>query len=70
MQGLGQYLARPFRFGSSASRVVPSRARRAQFTLTTMPARLEKLGDLFRPALEDRQDLMGAIAALQKLFEE
>ena len=42
----------------------------SQFTLTTMPARLEKLGDLFRPALEDRQDLMGAIEALQKLFEK
>ncbi|MEM7203419.1 MAG: non-homologous end-joining DNA ligase [Planctomycetota bacterium] len=35
------------------------------FTIHTVPARLAQRGDLARPLLEDRQDLMPAIAALQ-----
>lgn len=34
------------------------------FTLRTLPERLAREGDLFRPALTDRQDLVPAIAAL------
>lgn len=37
----------------------------SQFTIATGPPRLADRGDLFRPVLEDRQDLMPAIAALQ-----
>lgn len=36
-----------------------------RFTIQTMPARLAERGDLFRPALEDHQDLLPAIAALE-----
>jgi bifunctional non-homologous end joining protein LigD len=36
------------------------------FTIRTLPERLSARGDLFRPVLEDRQDLMPAIAALQE----
>lgn len=39
-----------------------------RFTIHTAPARVARLGDLFRPALEDRQDLMPAIAALQDVL--
>ncbi|MEE8143239.1 MAG: non-homologous end-joining DNA ligase, partial [Planctomycetota bacterium] len=39
-----------------------------QFTIATLPARLERMGDLFRPVLEDRQDLLPAIEALQDSF--
>jgi bifunctional non-homologous end joining protein LigD len=34
------------------------------FTIVTMPARAARLGDLFRKALDDKQDLMPAIDAL------
>jgi len=39
-----------------------------RFTIHTAPARVARLGDLFRGALEDRQDLMPAIAALQDVM--
>ncbi|MCA8948481.1 MAG: non-homologous end-joining DNA ligase [Planctomycetes bacterium] len=35
------------------------------FTIQSVPARVEAHGDLFRAALEDRQDLLAAIDALQ-----
>jgi bifunctional non-homologous end joining protein LigD len=37
----------------------------ARFTIQTVGERLARLGDLFRPALSDRQDLLQAIEALQ-----
>jgi bifunctional non-homologous end joining protein LigD len=37
----------------------------SQFTILTVPPRIEALGDLFRPALDDPQDLLEAIEALQ-----
>ncbi|MBL8722423.1 MAG: non-homologous end-joining DNA ligase [Planctomycetes bacterium] len=40
----------------------------ARFTLQTMPTRLQQHGDLFRPALEDGQDLAPAIDALAQLL--
>lgn len=40
------------------------------FTLQTMPQRLADHGDLFRGALEDRQDLMPAIEALGGMLKE
>lgn len=39
-----------------------------RFTLQTMPARLDARGDLFRAALDDRQDLLPAIAALEEVL--
>ncbi|MBL9078871.1 MAG: non-homologous end-joining DNA ligase [Planctomycetes bacterium] len=39
-----------------------------RFTIQSMPARLAELGDLFRPALEDPQDLLPAIAALDSVL--
>ncbi|MBL8737803.1 MAG: non-homologous end-joining DNA ligase [Planctomycetes bacterium] len=39
-----------------------------RFTIHTMPPRLLERGDLFRPALEDPQDLLPAIAALEDLL--
>lgn len=41
-----------------------------RFTIQTMPRRLAELGDLFRPALEDRQDLLPAIAALEDVLRQ
>jgi len=41
-----------------------------RFTLQTMPARVATRGDLFRPALEDRQDLLPAIAALDDVLRQ
>lgn len=38
----------------------------SNFTIQNAPARFERLGDLFRPALTDRQDLMEAAARLQE----
>jgi bifunctional non-homologous end joining protein LigD len=38
------------------------------FTILTVPERLEQRGDLFRPALTDRQDLRPAIAKLEALL--
>jgi len=38
----------------------------ARFTIQTMVPRLEELGDLFRPALDDPQDLLPAAAALEQ----
>ncbi len=38
------------------------------FTLLSMPARLQQRGDLFRPALDDPQDLAPAIAALEDVL--
>ncbi len=38
------------------------------FTIKTMPARLSRLGDLFRGTLSDRQDLLPAIDALRKNY--
>ena len=37
-----------------------------QFTFETVPQRLDRLGDLFRGTLEDRQDLLAAIEALRE----
>lgn len=39
-----------------------------RFTIHTAPPRIAARGDLFRAALEDRQDLMPAIAALQDVL--
>ncbi|MBL8749807.1 MAG: non-homologous end-joining DNA ligase [Planctomycetes bacterium] len=38
------------------------------FTIRSMPARIGERGDLFRAALEDRQDLMQAIEALEDVL--
>jgi len=38
------------------------------FTIKTMQDRLARCGDLFQPALSDRQDLLPAIEAMQKNF--
>lgn len=38
----------------------------SQFTIQTMPTRLEERGDLFRAALTDKQELLPAIEALQE----
>lgn len=38
------------------------------FTIQTMPRRVTAQGDLFRRALEDRQDLLPAIAALESVL--
>ena len=38
------------------------------FDITNMPARVQQLGDLFRPALEDKQDLLPAIDALGEVL--
>jgi DNA ligase D-like protein (predicted polymerase)/DNA ligase D-like protein (predicted 3'-phosphoesterase) len=67
------YVARPVR-GASVSAplawdeledgdLLPGR-----FTIRTMPARLQQHGDLFRKALDDRQDLQPAIEALEELL--
>jgi bifunctional non-homologous end joining protein LigD len=40
----------------------------AKFTIKTMPPRVAKLGDLFRKALDDKQDLLPAIAALEDVL--
>jgi bifunctional non-homologous end joining protein LigD len=40
------------------------------FTIQTVPARIDERGDLFRPALDDPQDLLPAIAALQQVLRE
>jgi bifunctional non-homologous end joining protein LigD len=40
------------------------------FTIHTMPRRLAAQGDLFRAALEDRQDLLPAIEAMGALLRE
>jgi bifunctional non-homologous end joining protein LigD len=42
----------------------------SMFTLATLPARIEQRGDLFRPALHDRQDLLPAIEALESYIRE
>lgn len=39
-----------------------------RFTIQTMPARIAERGDLFRAALDDRQDLMPAIEALAEVL--
>jgi bifunctional non-homologous end joining protein LigD len=39
-----------------------------RFNITTMPARLAKLGDLFQATLRDPQDLLPAIEAFQKNY--
>jgi bifunctional non-homologous end joining protein LigD len=39
-----------------------------QFTIHTVPSRVQQLGDVFRKALEDRQDLLPAIAALDDVL--
>lgn len=39
-----------------------------RFTIHSMPPRLLERGDLFRPALDDPQDLLPAIAALEDLL--
>ena len=39
-----------------------------RFTIQSMPARVASLGDLFRKALDDRQDLLPAIAALEDVL--
>jgi bifunctional non-homologous end joining protein LigD len=39
-----------------------------KFTIHTVPERVRQLGDLFRPALEDHQDLLPAIAALEEVL--
>ena len=41
----------------------------SQFTIMNMPDRLRRLGDLFEPALKDKQNLLEAIEALHKWFE-
>jgi bifunctional non-homologous end joining protein LigD len=38
----------------------------SRFTILTVPPRLAEKGDIFRPALDDKQDLLAAIEALQK----
>ena len=43
-----------------------SKLRMSQFTMQSMPARLEEHGDLFRDALTDPQDLLPAIEKLQE----
>ena len=39
----------------------------AHFNLRTLPPRLDELGDLFRPSLNDGQDLFAAAQALSEM---
>jgi bifunctional non-homologous end joining protein LigD len=41
-----------------------------EFTIKTVPARLARRGDLFRPALTDLQDLLPAIEAFQQQYKK
>lgn len=63
------YSARPVRGASVSTPLAWDELEAADlsprnFTIANMPARVRELGDLFRPALEDPQDLMPAIDAL------
>jgi bifunctional non-homologous end joining protein LigD len=64
------YSARPVRGASVSAPLQWDELERADlsprlFTIQTMPARVGKHGDLFRKALDDKQDLLPAIAALE-----
>lgn len=64
------YSARPVRGASVSAPLAWDELEMADlsprnFTIANMPARVRELGDLFRPALEDAQDLMPAIGALE-----
>ena len=67
------YAARPVRGASVSAPLLWDELERADlsprlFTLQTMPARVAAHGDLFRKALDDRQDLLPAIAALEDVL--
>ena len=59
----GAQVSTPLSWDELDSRLSPS-----QFTIMNVPDRLRRLGDLMRPVLEDRQDLMPAIERLQELM--
>ncbi|MFN0059644.1 MAG: non-homologous end-joining DNA ligase [Planctomycetota bacterium] len=60
---VGATVSAPLDWDEVASDLTPQ-----SFTLDTMPTRVRRLGDLFRPALDDPQPLAPAIAALAKLL--
>lgn len=41
----------------------------SSFDITNVPDRISRFGDLFRPVLEDKQDLLPAIEALQEVLK-
>jgi bifunctional non-homologous end joining protein LigD len=63
------YVVRPVRGASVSTPLawdeLESDLQIAHFTLQNVPERLERLGDLFRPVLTNRQDLGSAIVALE-----
>jgi len=60
----GATVSTPLEWGELDDDLHPSR-----FTIQTIRPRLEERGDLFRAALDDPQDLGGAIEALPRLLE-
>jgi DNA ligase D-like protein (predicted polymerase) len=67
------YVVRPLRGASVSTPLSWDELEQAdlspqRFTLQTVPERVQTRGDLFRPALEDRQDLLPAIAALDDVL--
>jgi len=67
------YAARPVRGASVSAPLQWDELERADlsprlFTIQTMPERVARLGDLFRKALDDRQDLLPAITALDEML--
>ncbi len=60
----GATVSTPLEWDELAEDLHPS-----QFTIQTVPPRLDARGDLFAPLLEDRQDLMPAIEALQDMMQ-
>ncbi len=66
------YTVRPVRGGTVSTPLhwdeLSSDLALSDWTLLTVPDRVAQHGDLFRPLLEDRQDLMPAIEALQRVL--
>ena len=59
----GAQVSTPLDWDELSSDLHPS-----QFTIQTLPARLERVGDLFRAATCDLQDLLPAIDAIRDLL--
>jgi bifunctional non-homologous end joining protein LigD len=59
----GACVSAPLDWDELDSDLVPS-----QFNIKTMPSRIQKLGDLFRGTLTERQALLPAIEALQRNY--
>jgi bifunctional non-homologous end joining protein LigD len=66
------YVARPVPAASVSTPLewdeLSSELRPEEFTIESLPARLSRVGDLFRPALGDLQDLEPAIDAFRRLL--